>query len=279
VLFTTNIYIKYLITHNSSVFICQYLKLLIRLYIMYKYLPIAENLQEMMVMLKSLPAHTLVFDNKSNLVDLNQSAMELLRISNMEEFNEHQNEIFPTHDYIKTIIRELKKGNTVRKAKTVIRYAEDNQVIIELCGCMINGCRDLFLFQLFEISLSTEAYLGSFISNSDNEDNSEATTSLPVSKVPNSQNFYSSPQKKKQVERRSNRLAENHSMQLKSSKYRKLTKTESVIAKFMAVNMSVSEIATITGKTNLAVRVIMRRVHEKQKLNSQKEAGLMVNDK
>jgi len=42
--------------------------------------------------------------------------------------------------------------------------------------------------------------------------------------------------------------------------------------------MSVSQIATITGKTNLAVRVIMRRIQEKQKLNSQQETGLIVSD-
>jgi len=244
---------------------------------MYRYLPIAENLQEMMVMLKSLPAHTLVFDTRANLIDLNQSAMKLLRISNMAEFNERQNEMFPTHDYIKTIIRELKRGNTVRSAKTVLRYPDNTQVIIELCACMINGSRDLFLFQLFEISLSTDANLGSFISYSNSEDNAEVT-SLPVAWVTNPHNAHMSPQKKKSVERRSNQLAENHRIQLKSSKYRKLTKTEATIAKFLAVNMSVTEIASITGKTSLAVRVIMRRVHEKQKLNSQKETELMIND-
>ena len=245
---------------------------------MYKYLPISENLQEMMVMLKSLPAHTLVFDAKSNLVDLNQPALELLRIDNLDEFNSRQNEIFPTHDYIKIIIRELKKGNTVRHAKTVLRYPDDTEVIVELCGCMINGCRDLFLFQLFEITLSTNANLGSFISYNDNVNNPKAVIPQSVIWATNTQNTHISVQKRKQGERRSIRLAESCAIQLKSSKYRKLTKIEATIAKFIAINMSVSEIATITGKSNLSVRVIIRRVHEKQKLNSQQEAGLMIND-
>lgn len=239
---------------------------------MYKYLLIAENLQEMMVMLKSLPAHTLVFDTRNNLVDLNQSAMKFLRVSNTIEFNERQSEMFPTHDYIKTIIRELKRGNTVRHAKTVLRYFDGTQVIIELCACMINGCQDLFLFQLFEISLSSDADLGSFISYSDNEANSEAT-SLPVSWVTNPQNTRISPVKEKQVARSGKRLAENYATRLESSKYKKFTETEATIAKFLAVNMPVTEIATIIGKTSLAVRTIMRRVREKQKLNSQKEVS------
>lgn len=244
---------------------------------MYKYLPIAENLQEMMVMLKSLPAHTLVFDTRGNLIDLNLSAMKLLKISNMDEFNEHQNEMFPTHDYIKTIIRELKRGNIVRNTKTVLRYPDNTQAIIELYACMINGSRNLFLFQIFEISLSTEAYLETFISYNNNDNNYEAI-SIPASRITNLQNGHIYPPKKELVERRSNLLAENHRMQLRSTKYRKLTKTESVIARFIAANMSVSQIATITGKTNLAVRVIMRRIQEKQKLNSQQETGLIVSD-
>lgn len=245
---------------------------------MYKYLPISENLQEMMVMLKSLPAHTLVFDAKSNLVDLNQPALNLLRIDNLDEFNSRQNEIFPTQDYIKIIIRELKKGNTVRHAKTVLRYPDNTQVIVELCGCMVNGCRDLFLFQLFEITLSTNADLGSFISYNDNVSNPEAVIPQSVIWATNPQNAHISAQKRKPGERRSNRLAESCTIQLKSSKYRKLTKIEATIAKFAAINMSVSEIATITGKSNLSVRVIMRRVQEKQKLNAQQAAGLMIND-
>jgi len=224
---------------------------------MYKYLPISENLQEMMVMLKSLPAHTLVFDAKSNLVDLNQPALKLLKIDNLDE---------------------LKKGNTVRHAKTVLRYPDNTQVIVELCGCMVNGCRDLFLFQLFEITLSTNADLGSFISYNDNVSNPEAVIPQSVIWATNPQNAHISAQKRKPGERRSNRLAESCTIQLKSSKYRKLTKIEATIAKFAAINMSVSEIATITGKSNLSVRVIMRRVQEKQKLNAQQAAGLMIND-
>lgn len=236
--------------------------------LMYKYLSIAENLNEMMLMLKSLPACTLVFDKKSNLVDMNKPALQLLKINNIQEFNARRDRVFSTSDYIKTIIRELKKGNTVRYAKTLLNYENEGHTVIELCACMINGREELFLFQLFEISLSADADLGSFIFYSDNEDNSEATF-LPVSWVTNPQTAHTLPLKEKRAVRPSNHLAENHVMQLKSSKYKKFTNTEITIAKFLAVNMSVAEIATIIGKTNLAVRTIMRRVKEKQKLNSQ----------
>jgi len=160
----------------------------------------------------------------------------------------------------------------------VLRYPDNTQVIVELCGCMVNGCRDLFLFQLFEITLSTNADLGSFISYNDNVSNPEAVIPQSVIWATNPQNAHISAQKRKPGERRSNRLAESCTIQLKSSKYRKLTKIEATIAKFAAINMSVSEIATITGKSNLSVRVIMRRVQEKQKLNAQQAAGLMIND-
>jgi len=66
----------------------------------------------MMVMLKSLPAYTLVFDKRSNLVEMNQPAQQLFRIKNVQEFNDRKDELFPNRDYIKMIIWELKQGKT-----------------------------------------------------------------------------------------------------------------------------------------------------------------------
>jgi len=63
-------------------------------------------------MLKSLPAYTLVFDKRSNLVEMNQPAQQLFRIKNVQEFNDRKDELFPNRDYIKMIIWELKQGKT-----------------------------------------------------------------------------------------------------------------------------------------------------------------------
>jgi len=72
------------------------------------------------------------------------------------------------------------------------------------------------------------------------------------------------------------RTVDSGSMQL--TKYRKLTKLEELVNKLVSLNMSVSEIATVTNKTNLSIRIIIRRVSEKQKLNFRKEAELAIND-
>ena len=191
---------------------------------MYKYLSIAEKSQEMMVLLKSLPAYTLVFDKRSNLVEMNEPAQKLFRIKNVQEFNDRKSEIFPTQDYIKTIILELKKGKTVRYAKTQLRYADNNVAVVELCACMINGQRDLFLFQLFEISLSNNSDLGSFTSFMDNS-NSRKDVAL-TNWVTNPKNALVAHRLNKQEERLGKRAIDTNSLELAKNKYRNLTKTE-----------------------------------------------------
>jgi len=155
---------------------------------MYKYLPITSNLQEMMVMLKSLPACTLVFDKHSNLVDINQPALRLFKTDNIQVFNERLNEIFPTHEYIKTIIQELKHGKTVRYARTIIKNADKSLAAVELCACMINGGSDLFLFQLFEMFPFKAENSGSFASYNKESEHS-TKSSHPVVWVTNSNNI------------------------------------------------------------------------------------------
>jgi len=191
---------------------------------MYKYLSIAEKSQEMMVLLKSLPAYTLVFDKRSNLVEMNLPAQQLFRIKNVQEFNDRKSEIFPTQDYIKTIILELKKGKTVRYAKTQLRYTDNNVAVVELCACMINGQRDLFLFQLFEISLSNNSDLGSFTSFMDNS-NSRKDVAL-TNWVTNPKNALVAHRLNKQEERLGKRAIDTNSLELAKNKYRNLTKTE-----------------------------------------------------
>ena len=194
---------------------------------MYKYLSIAEKSQEMMVLLKSLPAYTLVFDKRSNLVEMNLPAQQLFRIKNVQEFNDRKSEIFPTQDYIKTIILELKKGKTVRYAKTQLRYADNNVAVVELCACMINGQRDLFLFQLFEISLSNNSDLGSFTSFMDNS-NSSKDVAL-TNWVTNPKNALVAHRLNKQEERLGKRAIDTNSLELAKSKYRNLSKTEIIV--------------------------------------------------
>jgi len=236
---------------------------------MYKYLPIAENLQEMMVMFKSLPAYTLVFDRKSNLVDMNQSAQQFFRVNNVQEFNDRKCEVFPTQDYIKTIILELKKGKTMRYAKTQLRYTDNNVAVVELCACMINGQRDLFLFQLFEISLSNNSDLSSFTSFMHNS-NSRKDATL-TNWVTNPKNVIVAHRLNKQDEHLDKWVIDTNSLELGKDKYRNLTKTEIIICNLIALNMSVLQIARTTNKTTIYIRAAMRRITEKHTFNFQKE--------
>jgi len=228
----------------------------------------------MMIMVKSLPAHTLVFDTRSNLVDMNQSAKNLFKVDSVRDFNNKQDEVFLTPDYIKIIIRELKQGKMIRYARTILKYADDTLAIVELCACMINGYRDLFLFQLFEVSVSSSSGFVPFISDMSDNANLETTACHRLNRSQNSESAFVAPERSKIKERRSQRSIGCESTRLEKARYRKLTKIEIVVCKLMNLNFSIPDIAIATNKTNIAIRVIIRRLEEKQKLNSKTDSIL-----
>ena len=237
---------------------------------MYKYFSITESLEDMRVMLKSLPPYTLVFDRKSDLVEINEPALKLLKLENVQAFNDKKDEIFPTHDYLKTIISELRHGNTVRHAKTVLKYVDGSHTVVELCACMINGRQDLYIFQLFEIDFPADVNLGSFMSYPMEDGNLAENLPHTVKWVTNAENVLVSTKKKKQREkRRIKHQVENFSMRSEKTKYRKLTKLETLINDLRIRNLSIPQIAAMTGKTALSIRTMLRRIEEKQKLNLQ----------
>jgi len=224
-----------------------------------------------MVMLKSLPAYTLVFDERSNLVDLNKPALQFLKMNSIQEFNDRKSGVFPTHDYINTIIHELKRGKTVRYEKTRLKYTGESQVAVELCACMIRGYRNLFLFQLFEISLSTNSNL---VSSSSYTDSSNSDFAIyPVDNtIVNIKSTYSLPTENRTEERQANEcLVETRQMKFRKPKYRKLTDIETTVSRLVALNMSVSQIANATNKKDVTIRSIIRRVLEKQRINSRED--------
>jgi len=224
---------------------------------MYKYLSLTGNLQEMMIMLKSLPAFSLIFDRKCNLVEINEPALKLLKIRSIEDFNNRKGEMFPKSDYIKTIIQDLKQGKTVRYEKTQIKYTDNSIGVIELCACMINGQKDLYLFQLFEIFPAVTWNLGSFIPNNPNSQKTIENISSQSNNWATNEN--------KEIKEFELSLVENDSIQEQKIRYRRLTKLETLVNELVVRDMSISQIANLTNKTNLGIRTIIRRIEEKQK--------------
>lgn len=234
---------------------------------MYKYLHIANDVKEMMVMLKSLPACSLVFDKNGNLIDANKPALQLLRIDNLQEFNGIQNDVFTIPNYINRTIPELKKGNTVR-SKVLLNFTNSGYTIVELYGCMINGCLDVFLFQLFEISLSVNMDLGTFSCYTNIDNSQDCSISESARLVTNDNEVLVLPKSNISRERRSQCLTENNSIQARKIKYRELTNFEITVSKLLSLNMSVLQIANATNKNKRAILLVIRRLNEKLRLNS-----------
>jgi len=245
---------------------------------MYKYLPIAQNVQEMMVMLKSLPAYTLVFDYRSNLVDINEPAKHFFKVGTVLEFNERRDEVFTTPDYVKKIILELKRGKTVRNARTLLIRTDNSLSIVEICACMISGKPDFYLFQLFEISPITNTSLGSFTSYESDSDINKNDSAFDIDEATNVESTNLIESHKNLVDanksRRSNGQINKRIIftnRIHQNKYRKLTKIEEEVFHLMELNLTIPQIASAINKNIVSIHVIMRRIHEKQKINKQRE--------
>lgn len=235
---------------------------------MYKYLPISENIQEMMVMLKSLPACTLVVDAMGRLMDINIPALNIFKITSIHELDGSVLRLFPSTNYLNTVIRELKRGNTVRDARILMRRKDGSEAAIEFSACMISGYRNLFLFQFFEISLLSNCDLWGLKSFTPKENSTGVEVTVPIHWAVNAKNKLMA-----------NKISDKKRMVTKGyvgielntckAKFRGLTPLESVVSKFTAISMSVHEIASATNRKESTIRTIIRRIQEKQRLNLQ----------
>jgi len=236
---------------------------------MYKYLSITQDLQEMMIMLKSLPACTLVFDEKNRLVDMNIQAMKLLKINDISEIQGQECKLFIMSNYLKNIIRELKKGTLIHHAKMTVKCSDNSMVFVDFSACMLNGAEDLFIFQLFEIpflnkqdkmlagNIGYENIVDNLFQSTDLQRNSESGLAL----INRNKDKYT-------VNPISTR---DESIQSKLKRRNELSQSEVMICQLIASNMSIQEIADTIGKTVGAVYTVIRRIVEKRRLKSKEE--------
>jgi hypothetical protein len=135
---------------------------------MYKYLSIAPNLQEMMVMLGSLPACTIVFDQNEKIIEINQPALDFLQVKSLNDYRLKKWIVLNDTKYLKKIIHELKVGKIVKSRTSLIRCPDYHFINVNICACMLTGVKKVFVFQFFELRISLQEYL-----DKTNEINSE----------------------------------------------------------------------------------------------------------
>jgi len=121
---------------------------------MYKKISISSTLQEMMIPLKSLPVCAVVFDKYAQLIDLNQPALNFLKLKTIDEYKAKRLKVLTDCNYLVSIIKELQTGRIIQNEIYELKYPDSNSVVISFSACMLNGLSEVYLFQFFELSVS-----------------------------------------------------------------------------------------------------------------------------
>ena len=115
---------------------------------MYKNLIISESRKEVMVAFRSLPVSSIVMDSNCQLVDINYSAMELLKLKNSNNTKEIDS-IISDMTALPQIMGELLTGKDIYGQKTELKRTDGVQLQLTLNAVMLYGNPKIFLFQFF----------------------------------------------------------------------------------------------------------------------------------
>ena len=234
---------------------------------MYKYLPITFNVQELMVMMKSLPVCTTIFDKNGRLIDFNQPSKNFLNIKMLGDFRTKRLTVLNDYNYLVSIIHELKTGKIFKNKLYQVKYPDSNSVVVCFSACMLNGLSDIFLFQFFELSGSWDIHLprqkqvGSKALQGTTRIRNR-TQKLVMQKLFEEQTLN---------QRIFQSYLDKDQIDLLSKRFPVLSYIELIVCGLIAQNMSTEEIALLTAKTIDLIYSIKYRIRKKLNLKSCKE--------
>jgi DNA-binding CsgD family transcriptional regulator len=239
---------------------------------MYKYLSITTNTQEMMVMLKSLPVSTIVFDSNAKIVDINQPALEFLKIKSIEDYGIKRWEALNDRNYIHLIIQKLKSGKIVRDKNFLLKCPDRKIISINYSACVLSGVKPVFIFQFFVVSKSIFSPLEHL-----NYTVHHANKNLNIICKGNSdiKQVFADHEVKQPIFKR---YLNEEVIQTVSRKYPSLSSCEVVICGLIVLNMSTAEIAIVTEKKVASVYTAIYRLFKKLGVNSRRKLYLKLID-
>ena len=218
---------------------------------MFKYLPITTSLQEMMIMLNSLPTCSIVLDLECRIVEINKPALDFLGIESKNDYRLKRISFLNDLNYIKRIQKKLITGHVIRDQNFLVNCANGQSRLISFNACAIEGVSKMFIFQFFDLAILPNSY-AEFLMTRNNM--CEAENKL----------LDESNEKKQQYD-----LSKH--MILFVRKYSKLTYNEIVICTLIAADMSVTEISKKTNKLTSNIHGSIHRIMNKFKLESRQD--------
>ena len=232
---------------------------------MFKYLPITSTLQEMMIMVNSLPTCTIVFDKNCNVIEINQLALNFLNLKTKGDFKVKRIGVLNDVNYIKGILRELATGKEIRDKSHFIHCVGGQSKVVNFSGCMIAGSSKMFIFQFYEVAIFPNLFYE--IQNSPTERISPNTRLINKDK--------GSRSVKMLFDKRGRGFNTAYRCYLQESailffarKYSGLTQDEVLICTLIAFNMPATEISVMLNKLNSNIRASIYRIMAKFGLKS-----------
>jgi len=126
---------------------------------MYNFLTLLDDYHETLNILKSLSTCCVVFNQKTNTIEINKPAADMLKIKNTEDYTS-QKRILELNPKIYKIIEKLKSGKSFSEKKIEFRCTDNSIVNVNLNASLFCNLNDVYIFQFSEIKPKT------FIENS-----------------------------------------------------------------------------------------------------------------
>lgn len=227
--------------------------------------------QNEMMMFNSLPISTIILDNESNLLKINQAAQEFLKIDNAECYYGKELKFVTDYIYLSKIIEEIQCGKTITNKKVLIRKFDDNISIVDFFACSLQSADNAFLFQFVELNPSNDIKF-EFVSKTDNTQLNSNLQQISATEKRLLNNLV-----QKQIVDRllakplyAEFLGEDVLLKI-SNKYPQLSESDIIVCGLISLRKSTSEISLIIDKTPNCTRVITHRIINKLNLKSRRE--------
>lgn len=232
---------------------------------MFKYLPITSNLQEMMIMVNSLPTCTIVLDRHCKVVEINQLGLKFLNVNSKEDFKLKRTGVLNDVNHIKGVLKELATGREIRDKSHFIHCVGGQSKVVNFSACMIDGASKMFIFQFYEVAIFPNLFYE--IQNSPAEKISPSTRLINKDKGQRSVKML--------FDKGGRGLNTAYRCYLQESailffarKYSGLTQDEVLICTLIAFNMPATEISVMLNKLNSNIRASIYRIMAKFGLTS-----------
>lgn len=219
---------------------------------MFKYLQITNTLQEMMIMINSLPSCTIVLDVKSRIVEINKPGLEFLSVDSKDDYRLKRMLLINDFDYIRKVQMRLISGHVLQDKIFSINFLNGQTRLVNFSGCMIEGVSRMFLFQFFDLSILPNLNLELATMSYDRCRNCNNIIDVADVKTVNY------------------KISDKCLLKF-ARKYMNLTHSEIIICALFASDMSIADISKKTNRASSNVYGSINRLMKKFKVESRRD--------